>query len=150
MPKVIHTRPLFGTLDNMTWEQLEPTEEHEHRYLSPELTDEQADHYLALNGFHAQTVEQKPVPDDSNNAGSLLPEGTENNPVITADNPPVINTEIPPVIDTETNPAAAAAGSDVKIQKAAGAKSAKNKSPARETPAERKARLAKESNKGAE
>lgn len=125
MPKIIHTRPLFGTLDNMVWEPLEPTEEHEHRYLSPELTEEQCAHYLALSGFHAQAVEQK----------VLVPE---------------VKPEITPVAD---KPAVVPEGSDAKIQEGAGAKkpAAKTqKTPARETPAQRKARLAAESQKGAE
>lgn len=119
MPKIIHTRPLFGTLDNMIWEPLEPTEEHEHRYLSPELTDEQCAHYLALSGF--------------------LPEVEPKAP------------EVPPAPAPKADkPAAAPEGGDGKIQKAAGTKPAKTQSPKRETPAERKARLAAESQKGAE
>lgn len=123
MPKVIHTRPLYGTLDNMTWEKLEATQEHEFRYLSPDLTDEQAAHYLALNGFHTQTVEPK------------APEA----PAITP------KPEIKPEAKAEIE------GGDGKINEGAGAKKTPaKKTPARETPAERKARLAAEAQKGAE
>lgn len=126
MPKVIYTRPVVGTLDSMEWEQLEATEEHEHRFLSPELTDEQVAHYLSIPAFHAQTVEPK------------APEAPK----------PPASPEIKPEVKLEGD----AAGSDGKIQKGAGAKkpAAKPQSPKRETPAERKARLAAESQKGAE
>ncbi len=130
MPKVIYTRPVVGTLDSMEWEQLEATEEHEHRFLSPELTDEQVAHYLSIPAFHAQTVEPK------------APEAPK----------PPASPEIKPEVKQDVKPEGSAAGSDGKIQKGAGAKkpAAKPQSPKRETPAERKARLAAESQKGAE
>lgn len=116
MPKVIYTLPLVGTLDNMVFEALHSGDEPP-RHLSPELTDEQVEYYLSIPGFVAHD-EQDPAPGKK--------EG------VVADIPPA---------------APAAAGGDGTLKPKAAKKSAAKKEPKpahRETPAERKARLAAE------
>ena len=131
MPKVINIHQMGPDckLDGMTFTQLEAPEG-EYRYLSPDLTEEQVARYLTIPGFIAEEAPKKPE---------------ENTPKVPV---PEIKQEVKP----DVKPQAPAAGSDSKIQKGAGAKkaTANTQTPKCETPAERKARLAEESAKGAE
>lgn len=131
MPKVINIHQMGPDckLDGMTFTQLEAPEG-EYRYLSPDLTEEQVARYLTIPGFIAEEAPKAPQ----------------------APAPQTPAPEIKPEIKPEVKPQAPAAGSDSKIQKGAGAKkaTANTQTPKRETPAERKARLAAESAKGAE
>ena len=131
MPKVINIHQLGPDckLDGMTFTQLEAPEG-EYRYLSPDLTEEQVARYLTIPSFIAEEAPKKPE---------------ENTPKVPVQ-------EIKQEVKPDVKPQAPAAGSDSKIQKGAGAKkaTANTQTPKRETPAERKARLAAESAKGAE
>lgn len=135
MPKVINIHQMGPDckLDGMTFTQLEAPEG-EYRYLSPELTEEQVARYLTISGFIAEEAPKKPE---------------ENTPKVPV---PEVKPEVQPEVKPEVKPEVPTAGSDSKIQKGAGTKksTANTQTPKRETPAERKARLAAESAKGAE
>lgn len=138
MPKVMYHRLIVGTLDNMQWEQQEAPE-NEHRFLSPELTDEQVSRYLTMPFFHAVEEGKKEDAPPAPPAPDIPPAQDE--------------TKLPENSTTtvdQANVPDSPKGGDAKIKKAAGAKPAKSQTPKRETPAERKARLAAESQEGAE
>lgn len=122
MPKVIYTLPLVGTLDNMVFEALHSGNESP-RHLSPELSEEQLAHYLSIPGFELHE-EQTPVP--VKNDGPVA--------------------DIAPVVPVAAAPAVGGDGTlKAKAAKKPAAKAKEPKQPAhRETPAERKARLAAE------
>lgn len=137
MPKVINIHPMSPDckLDGMIFIKLEGDEP---RYLSPELTEAQAARYLTIPGFIAELAEKS---EGGKPEETQLPEGE-----ITETKPPV--EPIKPEVKQE-KPATKAKGGDAKLTGAAAAKAAKTQTPARETPAQRKARLAAESESGA-